>query len=76
MLVPTSNLSQTDFIELNSWIIRRKGLCKLDDELKNAQKNWGFPFLFHHKKTAKGKFWLQMIILREGTWEVARPTTF
>ena len=54
--MPTSNLSQTDFIELNSSKIRRKGLCNLDDELKNANKNGGFPFLFHHKKTTKGQF--------------------
>ena len=36
----------------------------------------GSLFSFHRKKTTKGQFWLQMIILREGTGVSFKTNTF
>ena len=36
----------------------------------------GSPFLFHHKKTSKGQFWLQMTFSRKGTGVSFEKTPF
>ena len=71
-----NNLKMSNFPWVSSTPSWDKPLIAIVALQKKHNKKGGLPFSFHHKKTTKGKFQLQMIICEKGLEQGSRPVSF